>query len=101
MPTMTIKTNNVPRPLLSFYELTEKQQVEVTDDIGKEHCEDWKGFVFKGQIYNLDDFTIYSKDSEERKQGWDGGMGQSAFHAVVVKLDSSDLDSVVVGQMFC
>ena len=97
---MQIKTNNQPRPLLSFYELTKVQQSEVTDDVGEDNCEEWKGFVFKGQLYNLDDFMRFSDESEERKMGWDGSMAQSAFHAVIVKLDI-DLESVIVGQVFC
>lgn len=98
---MQIKTNNQARPLLSFYELSRVHQDEVINERGALECDDWKGFVFKGQLYNLDDFMRFSDESEERKMGWDGGMAQSAFHAVVVKLDSSDLDSVIVGQMFC
>ena len=98
---MQIKTNNQARPLLSYYELTKEQQSEVAADVGQDNCEDWKGFVFKGQLYNLDDFIRYSDESEERKLGWDGGMAQSAFHAVIVKIADSDFDSVVVGQVFC
>lgn len=98
---MQIKTNNVPRPLLSFDELTRHQQDEVINERGALECDDWKGFVFKGQMYSLDNFTIYPEGSEEKTLGWDGGMVQSAFHAVVVKIADSDFDSVIVGQVFC
>lgn len=97
---MQIKTNNQPRDLITYDELTEKQQAEL-GELELEEVESWKGFVFKGQVYSLDDFTIYSEGSEEKALGWDGGMAQSAFHAVVVKIADSDFDSVVVGQVFC
>lgn len=97
---MQIKTNNQPRDLITYDELTEKQQAEL-GELELEEVESWKGFVFKGQVYSLDDFTIYAEGSEEKALGWDGGMAQSAFHAVVVKIADSDFDSVVVGQVFC
>lgn len=98
---MNIKTNNQPRPLLSFCELTRVQQDEVINERGALECDDWKGFVFKGNVYSLDEFTILSDGSEEKAAGWDGAMGTSYFHAILVKLDMKDLDSVIVGQMFC
>lgn len=97
---MQIKTNNQPRDLITYDELTVKQQAEL-GELELEEVESWKGFVFKGQVYSLDDFTIYPEGSEEKALGWDGGMAQSAFHAVVVKIADSDFDSVVVGQVFC
>lgn len=100
---MKIRTNNVPRPLLAFSELNADQRtVAIAEfDLDAERQEYWKGFVFKGELYQLDDFVKFSDDSEEKKAGWDGVMGQSAFHAILVKLDMRNLDSVVVGQMFC
>lgn len=107
MTTMTIKTNNVPRPLLSFYELTEKEKCEAlplcsyTDIELEEAKESFKGFRFKGELYNLDDFPVLPESSEEKKLGWDAAMGTSYFSAILVKLCDSDFDSVIVGQMFC
>lgn len=96
---MNIKTNNVPRPLLSYYELTEKQQAEL-GELEMDQVDSWKGFVFKGMTFSLDEFLILSEGSEEKKLGWDAAMGTSYFHAILVKLCESDLDSVVVGQVF-
>lgn len=100
MTTLNIKTNNQARPLLSYYDLTEKQQAEL-GELELEQVESWKGFVFKGNVYNLDEFIILSEGSEEKALGWDGAAAQSAFHAVLVKLDHKDFDSVIVGQVFC
>lgn len=97
---MKIKTNNQARPLLTYDELTHKQQAEL-GELELEQVESWKGFVFKGNVYSLDEFTILSDGSEEKAAGWDGAMGTSYFHAILVKLDMKDLDSVIVGQMFC
>lgn len=99
---MQIKTNNVPRDLLTWFDLTKEQQ-DYLDLVGwaEESAEDWKGFVFKGQVYSLDDFTILADGSEEKAAGWDGAMAQSAFHAILVKLADTDFDSVIVGQQFC
>lgn len=97
---MQIKTNNQARPLLDYYQLTEKQQSSL-GEMELEQVEQWAGFVFKGQVYSLDEFMMLPEGSEVKKQGWDGAASQSAFHAVLVKLDMKNLDSVVVGQMFC
>lgn len=100
MTSIQIKTNNQARPLLTYDELTTKQQA-FFGELELEQVDNWKGFVFKGQAYCLDDFVMFSEHSEEKKLGWDGGMAQNAFHAVIVKLDMQNLDSVVVGQLFC
>lgn len=98
--TTTIKTNNVPRPLLSYYELTKKQQEEL-GEMELEQVDRWTGFVFKGQVYDIEEFMVIPVASESRKQGWDAASSQSAFHAVLVKLSHENFDSVVVGQQFC
>lgn len=104
---MNIRTNNVPRHLLTFDELTAKEKCEVLSlcsytDVELEEAKDsFKGFRFKGELYNLDDFIILSDSSEEKALGWDAAMAQSAFHAVLVKLADTDFDSVVVGEQFC
>ena len=100
---MKIRTNNVPRPLLSFYELNDCQKAvlqEENDFFSEARADEWKGFMYKGELYSLDNFVIYSDGSEEKALGWDGGMAQSAFHAVIVKLADTNFDSVVVGEIF-
>jgi hypothetical protein len=89
----TIKTNNVPRDILRFEDLTQRQQQEVIDSYGAADAADWTGFVFKGQVWGLDEFARVT-----HMPGWDGAAAQSAFHGVLVRLVGTE--QVVVGQMF-
>lgn len=98
--TITIKTNNVPRSILSFNDLSDYDKQEVLS-FGMQDTDQWKGFMFKDELYDLNDFAILSEGSEEKALGWDGAAAQSASHAVLVKLDHKNFDSVVVGQVFC
>lgn len=89
----TIRTNNIPRPILSYYDLSKFEQDQVIDEMGAGECENFSGFKFKGQVYNLEDFVKVAVEN------WSGVFQCSAFHGVLVRL-SNDANTVVVGEMF-
>ena len=80
-------TNNVPRQILYWYELTDKQKSDLChyDDI-----EDSSFFVYRGRAYDLNDFM------RGGPTGWDGYRADSYFSALVVRLLHNG-ESVVVG----
>lgn len=84
---MNIATNNQPRLLLYWDELTEAEQAEFEGYQGHDF------FRYKGQAYSLDDFM------RTELEGWHGVFGTSAFTAILVRV-LPDHDSVVVGYAY-
>ncbi len=90
---MFIKTNNQPRELLVWQELTtsEKCQFAYTDTA--DVC-GGSYFRYKGQVYSLDEFFVTDSIS-----GWDAVASQTAFSGIVIKLVQGGCESdVVVGR---
>lgn len=87
---MRIVTNNQPRPIVYWHELTQKEKQEF-DYLTEDNMEMF--FRYKGWVYSLSDF-IRDGTPEE----WDGSMGQSYFDAVLVKI--IDSESIIVGHAF-
>ena len=85
---MNVKTNNTPRPLIYWEDLTSKEQRDVTK------VEGLTFFRYKGHIYSVEDFT--SCVGEPASDGWDGYTHHTAFSGVVIYL-VNDYSSVVVG----
>ena len=94
---MKITTNNQPRDLMSFYEFSAREQVQMRSDFDwMEDLEsDCSFFRYKGWIYNLSEF---SRDGSP--EGWDACLGDSFFSATLVRL-SSDCETVIVGRCSC
>lgn len=94
---MQIITNNVPRLLLDFCQLTAKEQKEYD---ALECPDDYSYIRYRGDVYSLEEFMRTSKDSELRAKGWDGYIGESFFSAVLIKIVEDDPDYVVMGFAF-
>lgn len=94
---MKIITNNQPRPLLDWSNLSEKEQAEF-DWLGteEEQCSA-EFFRYKGQVWCLDEFT---HTSTERFADWDGLHSTSAFTAVLIKFIHGLDDEIVVGRCY-
>tara|TARA_R110000851_G_scaffold279754_1_gene433043 strand:- start:11 stop:361 length:351 start_codon:yes stop_codon:yes gene_type:complete len=111
-----ITTNNQPRQIIDFQDLTQKEKEHFDwfkpDELQggfvrfKGHFDWFKpdelqgGFVrFKGQVYCLDEFIGIHKDGSLSKGGWQGFESQSAFDAIIMKYDKYDSDYVVMGHV--
>lgn len=105
MNSPTVRTNNVPRPVINGYELTEKEQKEFDYlDFGSNDHDDGDGvyrsfFRYKGNVYDLGD-CMRVEETNELCKGWDGYYGESYFSAIVVKY-VNNFEDVIVGQVFC
>ena len=112
MSELTIKTNNVPRDLLSGYELTDKERQEL-DYIAKiGDIEAWSNcvnqfFRYRGEIYDLHEFvrivpygtcdnSFCHRSDNPKLLAWDGIQTDSFFSGIVVRY-CDDYESVVVG----
>lgn len=77
---LTIKTNNVPRPLLNFWGLEEKEQKAILEEhdlvLGPENegndPEEIQGYWFryKGSLYALSEFNRISPPSRNDPNPW-------------------------------
>lgn len=95
---MKIITNNQPRPLLRWGDLTDKEHLEFDwletedDKVSSEF------FRYKGQVYCLGEFL--SVDPSGELSDWDGLHATSAFSGILVKLIRGLDDEVVVGYCY-
>jgi len=92
---LTITTNNVPRDLLSFNELTKKEQ-EWFDYPDEPDSLDF--FRYKGQVYSLCEFDV-PYWHQDRIRGWHGIQSDTFFSGTLVKLCDDD-EQVIVGRYY-
>jgi len=103
---ITIKTNNVPRELLMWHELTDKERegldyIKVPDERGTDF------FRYKGQIYDVHEFMTTSTLPDEHPwRKWQGYQTDSFFSGIVIRYPfdptcgrdgSYDYDHIIVG----
>jgi hypothetical protein len=96
---LTIRTNNVPRPILDASELTLAEQAEFDylDWAALEAGNDSASFFrYKGHTYDLGEFQTTSRMPEfSPLRKWDGYLSDSFFSGIVVRTD--DDDQIIVG----
>ena len=89
---MKIVTNNQPREVLTWRQLTPKEQKEFDyfnpSNIGQ-------FFRYKGVVYDLGEVIRI-----EGVAGWQGYYSGTAFSGVLIRY-TSDCDQVIVGTYFC
>ncbi|HEY2530254.1 MAG TPA: hypothetical protein VGJ20_20350 [Xanthobacteraceae bacterium] len=101
MGELTIKTNNVPRNLLRWYELTDKERAEFdyldTEDKQME-CEfvRYRAWVYDlGDVERIDDYARH----EPKFRKWHGIVSDSFFSGVVFRY-TADFEQVICGTYF-
>lgn len=103
---LTIKTNNVPRPILNAWDLTEKEKAEFDYIEFGEDCFN-QFFRYKGEVYDLGEFVRieeYAKRSnpwthttdDKDLLKWQGIQTDTYFSGIVIKY-TDDYESVIVG----
>ena len=97
---MKIKTNNQPRDILTWYDLTPAEQKEF------DYLEEGEGsfFRYKGWVYDLGEFmrtdvSIVLHPQRDSLEKWHGYASGSYFSGVLVRY-TSNCDQVIVGQYF-
>tara|TARA_B100000459_G_C8579513_1_gene202588 strand:+ start:414 stop:719 length:306 start_codon:yes stop_codon:yes gene_type:complete len=100
---LTIKTNNVPRPLMHFGDFNETIQLKIRKEYDWMESQDIESnfgfFVYCGQVYHLQDFMRVTDVSDPDLNGWDGYASDSVWSGTLVKL-TEDCDFVIVGRFF-
>lgn len=97
MSDLVIKTNNVPRQLLSWHELSEKERAEF-DYLDTEEAQEWARFVrYKNWVYHTGDIMRIDVNRELLPSGfenWHGYISDSFFSGVLFRI-SDDNESVI------
>ena len=92
----TIRTNHRPRHFLYANELTEKEKKDF-DWVDFEQDDGSSFFRYRGNVYHLSQFIRLNETP-----GWEGGMSENAFAAVLVKRVEIDHEwMVIVGRQLC
>lgn len=91
-----VKTNLIARDTFPGDELTAQEKKEY-DYLGDE-LDGSAFFRFKGRVYGIHEFERTPQGGDLHTAGWSGMSAQSAFHGVVISLDS--IHEVIVGQVF-
>jgi hypothetical protein len=111
--TVKVRTNNVPRDIVYFFELDEKQQTSARNEwdwMADDEIEDAEFFFYKGELYCMADFQavhneFWNPNPPEWMKGWDGYTNDTAFSGMLVKYpreEWGDLDTehVIVGYYY-
>ena len=109
---MTIKTNNVPRELLSGWELTQEERLELDYIADEDDNESWgnevnRFFRYNGDIYDTNEFVRivprsqcvgfeHGVEPDSPLLKWDGIQTDSFFSGIVIRY-CEGYESVVVG----
>jgi len=118
---ISIRTNNVPRDIISEYELTKKEQAEFDylDWEAMKRGEDSHSFVrYRGELCSLSDFVRivprsncvgweHGVDEDSPLLKWDGIRTDSFFSGLVIRWAKNDwngqpdFERVVIGLVTC
>ena len=78
---LLVITNNIPRPILCGYELTEK---ESADFDYMDNIDEGSFFRYKGNVYSLDQFMLIDKHDTTLNR-WDGIHADTFFSAILIR----------------
>ena len=98
---MKIKTNNQPRGILTWYDLTLSERKEF------DYLEEGEGsfFRYKNQVYDLGEFMRIDDNiaPHPHREGWELWQGYAPdrhFSGVLIRYNS-DCEQVIAGRYFC
>ena len=102
---MKIRTNNHPRDLISWQELTDAEKKEMDWIVNPEET-GYDFFRYRGEVYALATFIRIELAVDSPLKGWEGQAGDSYTSGMLVKYakdDAGRLDSerVIVGVYRC
>ena len=92
---VTIKTNNVPRAVVTGAQLNDREKAEF-DYYTNDELENASFFRYKRGVYDIGEF-LYAPES---LKPWQGYSSTSYFSGVVIRY-TDDVESVIVGVYWC
>lgn len=103
--TMIIKTNNVPRDVLYWWELTDAERAEF-DYLDSETSQSAASFFrYRGAVYDIGeliriDKTVAPHPQRQGWEKWDGYHSDSFFSGMLVRY-VQDCERVIVATYYC
>ena len=103
--TMKIKTNNAPRDVLFWWDLTDAERVEF-DYLDSDTAQADASFLrYRGNVYDLGEFMHISRTvaPHPQRQGWedwDGYHSDSYFSGMLVRY-VEDCERVIIATYYC
>jgi hypothetical protein len=94
---VTIRTNNIPRELIDWSDLTNKEQAEFNYVSDPQYATQ-RFFRYRGWTYDVQEF-MSTHDMGSTLRGWDGYSSDSYFSGILVKL-VCDCERVIVGSYY-
>jgi hypothetical protein len=98
MSEMTVKTNLVPRNMLYWDELSDKEKAEF-DYMDKEDQETGNFVRYRGWVYDVGEFMRYGV--EHKGIIWAGCEGDSYFSGTLIHLCKDNQDQVIMARFYC
>lgn len=99
MTAMEVTTNNIPRPVLHWGDLSAEEQAEF--DYTGHDPHSYSFFRYRGEVYDLGEFTRIPHGIQYAGWlGWHCYQSDSYFSGLLVKIDYSE-DMVIVGRYCC
>jgi hypothetical protein len=102
MSEVTVTTNNIPRDIIDAYELSTDERAQFDylkwDDIDA-GSDSASFFRYRGDLYDLGEFSAWSTTPHDALKPWDGYMGETFFSAMVVRYVEGG-ERVVVGRVY-
>jgi len=99
MTDLTIRTNNVPRYTIDGIDLTETERAEF-DWMAPDEL-DCATFVrYRGAVYALSEFMHVPPTSFMGAASWDGIHNESYFSGVLIRFQSADCETVIMGNYY-
>ncbi len=93
--TVTIKTNNIPRAMVTGVHLNDREKAEF-DYYTNDELENALFFHYKGGVYDIGEFLL----TPDSLKPWQGYSSTSYFLGVVIRY-TDDMESVIVGEYYC
>ncbi len=92
---VTIRTNNVPRAIVTGAQLNDREKAEF-DYYTNDELENALFFRYKGGVYDIGEFL----SAPESLKPWQGYSSTSYFSGMVIRY-TDDVESVIVGAYYC
>ena len=92
---VTIKTNNIPRAVVTGAELDDREKAEF-DYYTNDELYNASFFRYKGWVYDIGEFL----SAPESLKPWQGHSPTTYFSGVVIRY-TDDMESVIVGVYWC
>lgn len=97
---MTIKTNNRPRDVIRWWDLSDKERKEFDYLDSEDRQADAEFFRYRGEVYDLGEFQIIPRNCNWAGcEKWSGYLSDSFFSGILIRY-ANDYEQVICATFF-